>query len=49
LPSSLGIQEEVSLRRKYGRAVLDTMFGSTPWGLCDVVVVTPKHQVPPGE
>jgi len=47
LPPSLGIQEEVSLRRKYGRGVLDTVFGVTPWGLCDVIVVTPKHQVPP--
>jgi 4-amino-4-deoxy-L-arabinose transferase-like glycosyltransferase len=47
LPPSLGIREEVSLRRKYARGILNTLFGSTPWGLCDVVVVYPKHQVPP--
>ncbi len=47
LPPSLDIREEVSLRRKYGKGLLDTVFGSTPWGLCDVVVVSPKHQVPP--
>jgi hypothetical protein len=49
MPPSLGIREEVSLRRKYGRGLLDTMFGSTPWGLCDVVVVYPKYQVKPGQ
>jgi 4-amino-4-deoxy-L-arabinose transferase-like glycosyltransferase len=42
LPPSLGIVEEVSLRRKYGQGTLDKLFGSTPWGLCDVVVVAPK-------
>jgi hypothetical protein len=47
MPPSLGIEEEVSLRRKYGNRLLDELFGSTPWGLCDVVVVYPKYQVPP--
>ncbi len=47
LPPSLGIVEEVSLRRQYGRGLLDKAFGSTPWGLCDVVVVEPQYQVPP--
>jgi 4-amino-4-deoxy-L-arabinose transferase-like glycosyltransferase len=42
LPPSLGIVEEVSLRRKYGKGAFDKLFGSTPWGLCDVVVVAPK-------
>jgi 4-amino-4-deoxy-L-arabinose transferase-like glycosyltransferase len=42
LPASLGIVEEVSLRRKYGQGALDKLFGSTPWGLCDVIVVAPR-------
>ncbi len=42
LPPSLSIVEEVSLRRQYGKGTLDKLFGSTPWGLCDVVVVAPK-------
>jgi hypothetical protein len=49
LPPSLGIVEAVSLRRKYGNAILDKLFGSTPWGLCDVVVVVPRYHVPPSE
>ncbi|HUR54147.1 MAG TPA: dolichol-phosphate mannosyltransferase, partial [Gemmataceae bacterium] len=44
LPSSLEIVEATSLKRKYGQPLLDKMFGSTPWGLCDVAVVVPKHQ-----
>jgi hypothetical protein len=43
LPPSLGIVETATLRRKYGNAVLDKLFGATPWGLCDVAVVAPKH------
>jgi 4-amino-4-deoxy-L-arabinose transferase-like glycosyltransferase len=49
LPPSLGVVEAVSLRRKYGNAILDKLFGSTPWGLCDVVVVVPRYHVPPSE
>jgi len=49
LPPSLEIVEEVSLRRKHGHAILDKFAGSTPWGLCDVVVVEPRYQVPPTE
>jgi hypothetical protein len=41
--------EEVSLRRDYGNGLLDALFGVTPWGLCDVLVVEPKYQVPPTE
>ena len=44
IPASIEITETVDLRRKYGRSVLDLLFGSTPWGLCDVVVVVPKGQ-----
>ena len=47
LPPSLGIVETATLRRKYGSAILDKLFGSTPWGLCDVAVVVPRYQVPP--
>jgi hypothetical protein len=46
LPPSLEIVETVSLRRKYGRAILDKVFGSTPWGLCDVAVVAPRKNRP---
>ncbi|HJZ57076.1 MAG TPA: glycosyltransferase family 39 protein [Gemmataceae bacterium] len=42
LPPSLEIVETVSLKRKYNRSLLDRVFGSTPWGLCEVVVVAPK-------
>lgn len=42
LPPSLEIVETVSLRRHYGRPLLDKAFGSTPWGLCDIAVVVPK-------
>jgi hypothetical protein len=44
IPPSIEIVETVDLRRKYGRSLLDRVFGSTPWGLCDVVVVVPKGQ-----
>jgi 4-amino-4-deoxy-L-arabinose transferase-like glycosyltransferase len=47
LPPSLEIVETTSLRRKYGRAVLDKLFGSTPWGLCDVAVVVPRGAANP--
>ncbi len=47
MPPSLGIEESVSMRRNYGNKLLDKLFGSTPWGLCDVLVVYPKYQVPP--
>ena len=47
MPPSLCIEESVSLRRKHGSKLLGELFGSTPWGLCDVVVVYPKYQVPP--
>ncbi len=47
LPPSLGIIETISLRRKHDNPLLDKLFGSTPWGLCDVAVVVPKYQVPP--
>ena len=43
LPPSLEIVEETSLRRTYDRKELGRLFGSTPWGLCDVVVVAPKR------
>lgn len=49
MPPSLGVVEEVSLRRAYGNGLLDALFGVTPWGLCDVLVVEPKYQVPPTE
>ncbi|MBA4066173.1 MAG: dolichol-phosphate mannosyltransferase [Isosphaera sp.] len=49
IPPSLGVVEEVSLRRTYGRGLLDTLFGVTPWGLCDVLVVEPRYHVPPKE
>ena len=42
LPPSLEIIEETSLKRKYGEKVLQKLFGSTPWGLCDVAVVVPR-------
>ena len=42
LPPSLEIVEATSLKRKYGQPLLDKVFGSTPWGLCDVAVVVPK-------
>lgn len=49
MPPSLGIVEHVSLRRTYSRRLLDVLFGITPWGLCDILVVEPKYQVPPSE
>ena len=49
LPPSLAIVESQTLRRGYGNAILDRLFGSTPWGLCDVAVVEPLYQVPPAE
>jgi 4-amino-4-deoxy-L-arabinose transferase-like glycosyltransferase len=42
LPPSLEIVETVTLKRKNQNAILDKLFGSTPWGLCDVAVVVPK-------
>src|SRR5207249_4896155 len=42
MPPSLEIVETASLKRKYGQTLLDKVFGSTPWGLCDVAVVAPK-------
>ncbi len=43
LPQSLEIVEVATLRRNYGGpAVLNKVFGATPWGLCDVAVVVPK-------
>ena len=47
LPPSLRIVEMVTLKRKNGSAILDKLFGATPWGLCDVAVVVPRYQVPP--
>jgi hypothetical protein len=49
MPPSLAIVESQTLRRGYGNALLDRLFGSTPWGLCDVAVVVPLYQVPPLE
>jgi 4-amino-4-deoxy-L-arabinose transferase-like glycosyltransferase len=49
MPPSLAIVEAQTLRRGYGNALLDRLFGSTPWGLCDVAVVVPLYQVPPAE
>jgi hypothetical protein len=43
LPPSLTIVEMVTLKRKNGNQILDKLFGATPWGLCDVAVVIPKH------
>jgi len=48
LPPSLAIVETATLKRKTGNSLLDKFFGSTPWGLCDVAVVVPLYQVPPG-
>jgi 4-amino-4-deoxy-L-arabinose transferase-like glycosyltransferase len=48
LPPSLAIVETTTLKRKVGTGVLDKLFGATPWGLCDVAVVVPLYQVPPG-
>ena len=42
LPPSLEIIETTSLKRKYGQPMLNKVFGSTPWGLCDVAIVVPK-------
>jgi 4-amino-4-deoxy-L-arabinose transferase-like glycosyltransferase len=47
LPPSLAIVESVSLHREYHHGLLNKLFGSTPWGLCDVAVVVPLAQVPP--
>jgi 4-amino-4-deoxy-L-arabinose transferase-like glycosyltransferase len=49
LPPSLAIVESQTLRRGYGNALFDRLFGSTPWGLCDVAVVRPLYQVSPAE
>lgn len=42
LPPSLTIVQTVSLRRHYNHPLLDLLFGRTPWGLCDIAVVTPR-------
>jgi hypothetical protein len=42
MPPSLEIVETVTLKRKTGGALLDKLFGATPWGLCDVAVVVPR-------
>jgi 4-amino-4-deoxy-L-arabinose transferase-like glycosyltransferase len=42
LPPSLEIVDAVTLKRKNGNRVLDKLFGSTPWGLCDAAVVVPR-------
>ena len=44
LPPSLEIVETATLKRGYGRSVLDRLVGSSPWGLCDVAVVVPKEK-----
>lgn len=44
LPPSLEISETVTLKRKNENPILDKLFGSTPWGLCDVAVVVPRSQ-----
>ncbi len=44
LPPSLEIVETVTLKRKNQNAILDKLFGSTPWGLCDVAVVVPSEK-----
>ena len=49
LPPSLEIAETATLKRKYGRGLMDKLFGSTPWGLCDVAVVVPKGTPPQAE
>ena len=41
LPPSLEIVEATSMKRKYGQPLLNKVFGSTPWGLCDVAIVQP--------
>jgi 4-amino-4-deoxy-L-arabinose transferase-like glycosyltransferase len=43
LPPGLEIAEAVSLRRTHKHGLLDKVFGSTPWGLCDVAVVRPVN------
>jgi 4-amino-4-deoxy-L-arabinose transferase-like glycosyltransferase len=48
LPPSLEIVEETSLKRNYGQKSLQRLFGSTPWGLCDVAIVAPKSRRDPG-
>ncbi|HEX4609215.1 MAG TPA: dolichol-phosphate mannosyltransferase, partial [Urbifossiella sp.] len=44
LPPSLEIAETVSLSRTTGVRLVDRLVGSTPWGLCDVVVVVPRRR-----
>ena len=46
LPPSLHIAETVSLARKPGKGFMDKLFGSTPWGLCDVAVIEPSGKPP---
>ena len=42
MPPSLEIVERTTLKRKFSSSVMNKLFGSTPWGLCDVAVVAPK-------
>lgn len=42
LPPSLQITEHVSLRRSYSHPLLTRIFGETPWGFCDLAVVSPR-------
>jgi len=44
LPPSLEIVETTSLKRTFDSSALNKVFGSTPWGLCDVAVVVPRMQ-----
>jgi len=48
LPPSLEIVEETTLKRKYGDRMMQKLLGSSPWGLCDVAIVTPKGAAPAG-
>jgi 4-amino-4-deoxy-L-arabinose transferase-like glycosyltransferase len=46
LPPSLEIAETTTLKRHYDQPLLDKLFGSSPWGLCDVAVVVPRGARP---
>jgi hypothetical protein len=43
LSSSLVIIETITLKRMNENPLLDKLFGSTPWGLCDIAVIVPKR------
>jgi 4-amino-4-deoxy-L-arabinose transferase-like glycosyltransferase len=49
LPPSLEIVETTSMKRKYGSSLLGKVFGSTPWGLCDVAVIVPRRAATEGQ